>query len=353
MDMKDITADLDAEKAEQRAGLLALINGCWTTQAIVAGTELGIAPLLAAAPREGAALAEATGCHAPSLLRLLHAWISLGLCTLRDDGCFALTPLGRWLDPAETDSLDAWARLRALRWNEWGEFTESVRSGESFQKRHAGRNDFARLEGTPHAALFHRAMVGLTRRVALGVAGAVEFAGSEALVDIGGGSGELLAALVARWPAMHGVVLDLAHARDSAIAHLAARGLGDRCAFEAGSFFDSWPRGDVYLLKSVLHNWDDERVATLLRLGRDAMELSARMLIVERLLPERWADTADDRAAAASDLNMLVTLSGRERTEAQFRALLAAAGLRVDRVVSVGAGFHVIEARREIAKAAL
>ena len=222
-----------------------------------------------------------------------------------------------------------------------------MRSGESFQKRHAGRNDFARLEGTPHAALFHRAMVELTRRVALGVAGAVEFAGSETLVDIGGGSGELLAALVARWPAMHGVVLDLAHARDSAIEHLAARGLGDRCAFEAGSFFDSWPRGDVYLLKSVLHNWDDERVVTLLRLGRDAMESSARMLIVERLLPERWADTADDRAAAASDLNMLVALSGRERTEAHFLALLAAAGLRVDRVVPVGVGFHVIEAHRE------
>ena len=335
----------EATKDEQRAGLLALINGCWTTQAVVAGAELGLARLLADAPRDGAALAEAMGCHAPSLLRLLRAWVSLGLCTLRRDGCFELTPLGRWLDPTEPDSLDAWARLRALRWNEWGEFTQSVRSGKSFQQRHAGSNDFARLEGSPQAALFHRAMVMLTRRVAQGVAAAVEFTGHETLVDIGGGSGELLATLVAVRPGLRGVVLDLAHARDGAVAHLSGRGLADRCAFEAGSFFEPWPLGDVYLLKSVLHNWDDERAAAILARGREAMAAGARMLIVERVLPQHWGDSADDRAAAASDLNMLVALSGRERTEAQFRALLDAAGLRVDRVTPVGSEFHAVEAR--------
>ncbi len=335
----------DATKDEQRAGLLALINGCWTTQAIVAGAELGLAPLLAAAPRDGDALAEASSCHFPSLLRLLRAWVSLGLCTLRDDGCFELTPLGRWLDPAEPDSLDAWARLRALRWNEWGEFTQSVRSGESFQKRHADRDDFARLEGSPQAALFHRAMVMLTQRVAQGVAAAVEFTGRETLVDIGGGSAELLATLVVDRPAMCGVVLDLANAHDGAVALLTRRGLADRCAFVTGSFFEPWPHGDVYLLKSVLHNWDDDRAAAILARGREAMAAGARMLIVERMLPEQWGNTADDRAAAASDLNMLVTLSGRERTEAQFRGLLDAAGLRVDRVVPVGSEFHVVEAR--------
>lgn len=335
----------DAEKAEQRAGVLALINSCWTTQAIVAGAELAIAPLLAASPRDGAALAAATGCHPPSLLRLLRAWVSLGLCTRRADGCFELTQLGLWLDPNEPDSLDAWARLRALRWNEWGEFTQSVRSGESFQQRHAGSNDFARLEGSPQAALFHRAMVMLTRRVAQGVATAVEFTGRETLVDIGGGSGELVATLVADRPAMRGVVLDLAHARDSAVEHLSGRGLANRCTFVAGSFFEPWPHGDVYLLKSVLHNWDDERAAAILTRGREAAVAGARMLIVERVLPEHWGDSADDRAAAASDLNMLVALSGRERTEAQFLSLLEAAGLHVDRVVPVGSEFHVVEAR--------
>ena len=228
------------------------------------------APSASAACSSGPARcrAEATGCHAPSLLRLLRAWVSLGLCRRRGDGCFALTPLGRWLDPAEADSLDAWARMRALRWNEWGEFTESVRNGESFQQRHAARDDFAGLEGSPQAAVFHRAMVVLTRQVAQGVAGAVEFAGGETLVDVGGGSGELLAALMAHRPAMRGVVLDPAHAKRGAVEHLAAHGLADRCAFVAGSFFDA-------------------RVAALLARGREAMKTAARMLIVERLLPEQ------------------------------------------------------------------
>lgn len=335
----------DAEmKAEERSTLLTLINGCWTTQAIAAAADLGIAAQLARTPQDAASLAEATSCHEPSLLRLMRALTSLGLCSQRGDGRFELTTLGTWLDPDAVDSLDAWARMRALRWAEWGDLSESVRTGECHQKRHAGSDDFSRYDGSAHARLFHDAMVKLTRRVSAGVAEAVVFRGDEILVDVGGGSGEMLAALMATHPSMSGIVLDLAHAREGAEEHLGRAGLGDRSKFMTGSFFEALPdTGDVYILKSVLHNWDDDRASRILSSCRVAMKAGARLLVVERLRPEQWADSDRHRACAASDLNMLVTLSGRERTEAEFGALLEAGGFRISRVHPVGADFHVLE----------
>ena len=331
-------------KAEERSTVLTLINGCWTTQAIAAAAELGIAAQLARSPQDAASLAEAMHSHEPSLLRLMRALTSLGLCSQRADGCFELTPLGSWLDPDAADSLHAWARMRSLRWAEWGDLAQSVRTGECHQKRHGGSDDFSRYDGSAHARLFHDAMVKLTRRVAAGVAEAVAFAGDDVLVDVGGGSGEMLATLVGAHPSMSGIVLDLAHARDGAEEHLGRAGLGGRCRFVTGSFFEPLPdAGTVYILKSVLHNWDDDRAGRILARCRVAMKARARLLVVERLRPETWADSERHRACAASDLNMLVTLSGRERAEAEFRSLLEASGFRMARVHPVGADFHVLE----------
>lgn len=336
----------DAMSAEQRSSLLTLINGCWTTQAIAAAATLGVPALLAESPKSAASLAAATRSHEPSLLRLMRGLTSLGLCHQREDGRFELTPLGARLDPDASDSLDAWARMRVLRWAEWSDLSESVRTGECHQKRRAGNDDFSRLADSPDARLFHEAMVRLTRRVAAGVAEVVTFNGDETLVDVGGGSGEMLAALMALHPSMSGIVLDLEHARAGAEEHLGRAGLGGRCEFVSGSFFDALPdAGDVYVLKSVLHNWDDERASRILSRCRAVMKDGTRLLVVERLLPEQWADSEQHRACAASDLNMLVALSGRERTEAEFRGLLGAASFTVVRVLSVGAEFYLIECR--------
>ena len=334
---------------DDRGRLLDLINANWTTQAIGVAAALDLPRRLGALPQRSEALAAAARLHEPSLKRLLQALASLGLCAQRDDGCFALTPLGALLHPDTPHSLHAWARLRAVQWPAWGDLRTSVESGEGWRKRQLGHDDFNHLDGDAQAAaLFHRAMSDLTRRIAAAVVRAIEFAGDERIVDVGGSSGELLAAIVAAHPAMRGVVFDLAHARAGAVALIAAAGLEERCEFVAGSFFDdALPSGaDVYLLKSVLHNWDDERATSILRRCAEAMKPLARLLIVERVAPERWSDCAEHRAVAASDLNMLVALSGRERTAAEFRALLDRCRLDFAQIVPTGAEFSVIEAKR-------
>lgn len=332
--------------ADDGARLLAMINANWMTQAIGAFATLGLPAQLAGGPQDGAALAAATASDLRALERLLRAAATLGLCRLLDDGRFELTPRGALLDPTAAGSLHHWARLRTARWNAWDDLASTVRTGAGPRKRATGRDDFAYLDADAHAAgIFNAAMRDLTRRVAAGVLQQVHFRGDETLVDVGGGSGELLVAIAAAHPAMRGVVFDLAHARTSAEQAFDGAGLGERCRFVAGSFFEPWPvRGDVFLLKSVLHNWDDERARTILASCRQAMAAGSRLLVVERLAPERWLDCDEHRAVAASDLNMLVGLSGRERSGAQLSALLGHSGLTVTRTVAAALGFSVVEA---------
>ena len=326
--------------------LLAMLNGHWMTQAICAAATLGLPGLLAQRPRDAASLAVSTGTHERSLLRLLRYLTSLGLVALRDDECFELTPIGLLLDPVAPDSLHPWALLRNARWADREELDHCVRTGMPHAKSRAGADNFSPLaHDAEAAAVFHRAMVAMTRRVAAQVLQVVEFVGSESVVDVGGGSGELAAVLLKAHPELRGTVFDLEHARQGAVAQFTDASVSERCQFIAGSFFDSVPAGhDVYVLKSVLHNWDDERAACILARCRDALAPSARLLIVERILPQRWTNCADHRSAAASDLRMLVGLSGRERSQKEFEALLAAAMLRLRRVIPTGGEFDVMEA---------
>ena len=337
-----------AEAPDDRARWLAMINANWMTQAIGTAVALALPSRLAEAPQHVDTLALACGCHAPSLHRLLRALASLGLCDELGDARFGLTPLGALLRPDAPDSLHAWARLRSAQWAAWGQFEQSVTSGEGWRKRTLGADDFSHLDADPQAAaLFHGAMVALTRRIATDVLRVVEIADHErVVVDVGGGSGEMLIALLLAHPALRGSVFDLEHARAGAARQFEAAGMAQRCEFVAGSFFDSVPAGaDVLVLKSVLHDWDDARCAVILRQCRAAMAAHARLLVVERIAPERFTDTPQHRAIAGSDLNMRVALSGRERREADFRALLGDAALRVTRIAPTGGEFHVIEAR--------
>jgi len=337
--------DVDIE--DRRALLLGLINANWTTQAIHAACALNLPDLLAAGPRTLAALAQATGCHAPSLNRLMRALVTLDLCIERSDAAFELSPLGSLLRDDATPSLRAWALLvGGVHWERWGELQQSVKTGTSHRLRHGGRDGFDHLQADPSAAaLFNRAMIELTRRVATDVVRRIDLHRSRLIVDVGGGSGELLATVLAAHPAAHGVLFDLPHAINVADTVLERAGVADRCERVAGSFFDTVPAGgDTYLLKSVMHNWDDERCAQLLRCCRHAMAPQARLLVIERIVPERLGTSAHDRAVVRSDLNMLVALSGQERTAAQFGALLGAAGLALKGITPTPGEFHVLEA---------
>lgn len=336
-----------AEHIDARTRLLALINANWTTQAISVATQLRLPELLDGAPQTADALALATGCHPPSLARLLRALTSIDVVRETADSGFALSPTGALLCAGAAGSLAAWAEFCGTRsWATWGRLLESVRTGNSHRRQTRGADGFDHLDDDAHAALlFNRAMVDLTRPVAAAVAHSVDWTGVEWLVDVGGGYGELLAAILCGRPAMRGVLFELAHATAAAGEHLAAAEVQDRCTLVTGSFFEAVPGpADAYLLKSVLHDWDDERAVAILRNCRRAMAPHARLLIVERIAPEHMADTPRDQGIARSDLNMLVGTGGRERTETQYRQLLSLAQLRVTRVLQVAGAYCVIEA---------
>ena len=276
----------------------------------------------------------------------MRALASLGLCAEQEDGSFELTSMGSLLRTDAPSSVRSWAIwCGRYQWPVWGNLLYSVKTGENARTLVTGRKGYEHLDRDPEAAsIFNRAMVELTQLVAGEVAHVYEFSAVRRLVDVGGGYGELLSVILAAHPKMHGILFDLPHAVDGAAARLAKAGVSQRCEIVAGSFFESVPSGgDVYLLKSVLHNWDDDRSSVILGNCRRAMSKEGKLVLVERVMPARMKGSAAERATARTDLNMLVGLGGRERTEVEFAALLASSGFKAARFLSTALDFSVIE----------
>src|SRR5882762_2815019 len=326
--------------------LLDIIGGSWMSQAVYVAAELRIADLLAGEPKRVDELAKAAECHAPSLQRLMSGLASLGICVEREDGRVGLTPMGSLLRYDAPDSLRSWAIVWGkLQWPVWGNLLHSVRTGESTRKLVLGTEGYQHLaRDADAAAVFNRAMTEITRLVASEVARVYDFSGARRIVDIGGGYGELVAAILKAHPKARGVVVDMAHASEGAKLYARDAGVAERCEFVAGDFFESVPPGgDAYLLKSVLHNWNDEKSALILRNCGRAMPRGAKLLLVERIFPARLDVSPAHQAVARSDLNMLVGPGGCERTEAEFRNLLGAAGFTPVEVFATTTEFSIIE----------
>jgi orsellinic acid C2-O-methyltransferase len=329
----------DSDAIADREQLLGLINAQWTTHAIAAAVRLGLPEAMGAGPVDADALAQASQTHPPSLRRLLQALTSLGLCEELAGGRFALTATGSLLRADIPNSLHAWASLNGGRIStQWPRLDEAVRSGT--------QDDFSHLDDDPEAAaLFNRAMVELTAPIAAALVRVIDLRGARQVVDVGGGHGELLASVLQAYPALKGELFDMAHATQSAAGRIDAAGLADRCERVTGSFFDAIPQGaDVYLLKSILHDWDDARCVRILQTCRRAMAPDARLLILERIASEKISTSPQDRAVAGSDLLMMVANGGCERSESAYRALVGAAGLRIARIDSLTGGFSVMTA---------
>ena len=321
-----------------------LINGFQATQAIHVAVTLGVPDLLRNGPRAIDDLASLTATHAGSLYRLLRALAAIGLLHERELLQFSLTPLGEGLVAGGEGSRNAWSRFIATPplWAAWGNLLHSVRTGETGFRHVHGQDVWAFRAANPKdAALFDLAMREASKGIAQQVLGAYDFAQFGHIVDVGGGDGALIAAILARCPHTTGTLLDLAHvvARAGDVLHQAA--VRDRCEVLAGSFFDGVPAGaDAYVLKSILHDWDDEGAQRILRHCRASMHSGARLLIIERILapPDEGAE------AKLSDLNMLVNAGGRERTREEFAAILAAAGLALHASTPLSRSRCVLEA---------
>lgn len=345
--MTEDTSNAGDEPVTDADRLMGLVASAAISQAMAVAAELGLADLLADGPRMADELARATGCHAPSLQRLMRALASADLCEEREDGSFALTAMGALLGGHAGHGLRSWAIWWGkYRWPVWGKLRHSVATGESAVGIGGATVGMRQLHQDPAAAaVFHRAMSERSRVVASAVVGACDFSGTKRLVDVGGGYGEMLAAILLAYPAMQGVLFDQAHAMDGARQHLARAGVIDRCELVPGDFFESVPGGaDAYLLKTVIHDWNDEQSALILRNCRTAMAPRSKLMLVEQVMPERMTASPAHLRAAVHDLNMLVMLGGRERTASEFRNLLAAVGLLLTGITRTALDFNVIEA---------
>jgi len=330
--------------------LLRLATAYQASLALHLAARLGLADLLAGGPRSGEDLAAATGTHAPSLRRLLRALAAFGVFREAEGGRFALAPAGECLRDGAPGSV----RPLVLMWGHedfrrtWDDLEHCVRTGETAVKHLFGHGDtFARYAAVPAlGAVFNAGMTVMSAMAAEAVVAAYDFSGFGTIVDVGGGHGRLLAGILRATPGAHGMLLDLPSVVEGAPRLLAEAGLGDRCTVVGGDMFAAVPvGGDLYLLKSVVHDWNDERCVAILGNCRRAMgDRAARVLLVERVLPERMEPSPVAQSHALGDLNMLVRAGGRERSEGEFRALLEAAGLRLLRVIPTTTPASLVEA---------
>jgi hypothetical protein len=270
------------------------------------------------------------------VLRLLAA---AGVLNEREDGRFELTPVGSFLKSGP-GSFRAAAQLFAgpMIWQSWGDLLTTVRTGETAVHRVFKTGSFEYFEQHPEeAAIFDEAMGSFTAMTAIAVAAAYDFSAMRKVVDVGGGQGALLAGILRANPKLHGVVFDLPRLADGARRAISASGVGDRLEFVGGDFFEAVPPGaDAYLLKHVIHDWDDAKATRILRTCRAAMGPQTKLLIVEGVYPPRIDGSPESEGAARNDVNMMVCTGGRQRSEAEFRELYAAAGLRLNRIVQTG-----------------
>ena len=331
------------------AVLYQLATGHYVSHAIYAAAKLGIADLLGQGPKCHDELAKATGTHAPSLRRVLRLLATAGVFAETEDGRFELTPVGSCLQsgPGSFRPVALLFTSPGVR-AAWGDLLHSVQTGEPALHHLFGVGSFEYFAQHPEeAAVFDEAMGAFTAMVAIAVAAAYDFSPFRTIVDVGGGEGALLAGILRANPALRGIVFDMPRVAEGAKKQIAAAGLGDRCEFVGGDFFEAVPGGgDAYILKHVIHDWDDARAVRILRNCRRAMKPEGKLLIVEGVYPERIDQSVVSRGAAANDVNMLVCTGGRQRAEAEFRALFDAAGFELTRIIPTQAMSSVIEGMR-------
>ena len=337
------------ERAKAAMAMHHLLGGGWVAQIIHTAAELGLADHFGEEAQDVASLASATATHPPSLSRLLRVLAAVGIVHETDDRRYTLTPLGATLRTDQPGSM--WALARFILGEElgriWRALPHTIRTGDNGFRHAFGTDIRSYLATHPDTAtLYNAAMLSMTQGVNVEIGAHYPFGNFGWIVDVGGGIGTLLLPILDRHPETRGTIFELPHVAAQARERIAAVGLAARCDAVDGNAFDTIPAGaDAYVMKSVLHGKTDDEAEAILRNCRHAMPAHAKLLIIERLLPERIApDDALARESLLSDINMMVSGGGRERTEAEYRALLVKAGLRLTRVFPTPGTAAIIEA---------
>jgi hypothetical protein len=326
------------------------MHSVFVARAMYVVAELGIADLLAGGPRSCADLASKLQVEAMPLHQVLRSVASRGLLRTEPgpesgpDQRYSLTEVGRTLQDGHPSGARAliltmqgatfWSALEAL--------PERVATGRTGPEIAYGMPFFEHLRQAPRAAaLFNRMMIATHLDEPRAVAEAYDFSWAKRVIDVGGGVGTVLLAVLGEHPHLSGIVFDVPSVVEHARAHIVENRLDDRCDAIAGSFLEIVPAGaDAYLLSRILHDWDEDACLRILRTCAEAMTKRSRLLVVEKVVP----DDDEPHLAKSLDLVMVTMTSGRERTMQEYRALLARAGLRVERTVDTHSASSVIEA---------
>ncbi|WDI39894.1 methyltransferase [Bremerella sp. P1] len=330
-------------KASPPQQLDQMISGYWISQAIYAAAKFNIADHLIDGPKSIGQLAEATSTNADALYRLLRALASVGIFAEGEPRHFALTPLA---EPLQSDVPGSKRALALMAGDEqfrtWAEIEYSIQTGKTAFDKAFGKPIFEYLSENPDKArIFDAAMVGIHGRESDIVLSAYDFSGVGVLADIGGGNGSQISQVLNRNSDLKGILFDLPHVIERAKNSIESAGLLDRCELVGGSFFESVPEGaDIYLMRHIIHDWDDEKSLTILRNCRQAMSANTKLLIVESVIPPG----NDPFGGKFLDLVMLLIPGGKERTAEEYRALLDQAGFELTQVIPTTSEVSIIEA---------
>ena len=323
-----------------------MFGGSWITQAIWVAAELGIADLLADGPKTVEELSKKTNTHSDALYRVLRALASVGIFAQDEALRFSSTPRADLLRSDTPGNQRSFAIMMGGEFHAaWGELLHSVRTGgPGFQKRFGVPFFQYMTEHPERHGIYDAAMTGVHGRETEPMLDAYDFGAFKTVVDIGGGNGLQLAAILNRHPAIQGVLFDLPAVVDRARSTISRSGVSDRIRIEGGDFFSSVPAGaDAYVLRHIIHDWEDPEAIAILRQCREAAAPDGRILIVEMVVPPgnepgfgKWLDL------------MMLLVAGRERTKEEYSHLLSEAGLSMTRVIPTDSDVSIIEAARAL-----
>lgn len=325
-----------------------LVQSHRITAVIYAAAKLNLAETIGDDAKSVAEIARLVSADESALRRLLVGLTTLGLCRPTDRDRFAMTDLGRQLDETADPSFKDWVLFEGeMLAQSWSGLIDSVRTGKTASQLRGDGDDRYAVTGhaTDWTRRFNAAMVSLTRTIVPRIVAAQDFAAARVVMDVGGGTGELIGGVLQSNLHVEGVAFDLARCEADARAHFNRLGIAGRCRFAAGSFFEEVPRGaDTILMKSILHNWNDDRCRIILRNCRDALPFGGTLIVIERIMPELATTEPDDRSCVMSDLNMLRGPGGCERTEADYCRLAGSADFAFVRTTGIGS-FSLVQFR--------
>lgn len=330
-------------QAQTSQQLLKLMTGGWITQGIYVASDLGIADLVAENPQTAEELAKQTNTHSGALYRVLRALASFGIFAEDADHRFSLTPLAESLRSDVPGSLRAFGiMLGSEFYQSWGELLYSAQTGKPGFDKRFGVPFFQYMTERPERhAIYDAAMMVHGIAETEPMLDAYDFSVFGTVVDVGGGQGRMLAAILNRYPSVEGILFDLPAVAGRSVAIISELGMSERCRIVGGDFFSSVPAADAYVLRHIIHDWDDKDAVTILRNCRDAMNPEGKVLLVETVIPPlnepcfgKWLDL------------MMLIVGGRERSEEQYRRLFQQAGLKLNRIIPTAHEVSIIEGVR-------